>query len=134
MCNTESAMSNGPFNMWGSFLNTILIKLLYTAYIYSNTVINNIQFKQADLRITNCIPDNGNCKIICSTNINSERKVVLGFELHTFFTLIIFYFSCTRITLVLVLIDGWCTSCSRRIKHLFILQIIKHVILVMCIL
>lgn len=99
-----------------------------------NTVINNIQFKQADLRITNCIPDNGNCKIICSTNINSERKVVLWFELHTFFTLIIFYFSCTHITLVLVLIDGWCTSCSRRIKHLFILQIIKHVILVMCIL
>jgi hypothetical protein len=37
------------------------------------------------MRITNCIPDKGECKIICGTQIKPERKVVLWFQLHNFF-------------------------------------------------
>jgi hypothetical protein len=45
-------------------------------YIPINAVINNIQLKQADTRISNCRQDDGDCKIICDTHINQERKVV----------------------------------------------------------
>jgi len=55
-------------------------------------MINSIQLKQADMRITNCIPDNGDCKIICGTHINPERKVIHWFELHTFFYMSYFLF------------------------------------------